>query len=130
MANPNPTPFPDKYKYKKGEIHNPGGRPKGFSIVAELRKLMDEPDLLGKEKNKTNKRLVAETLVRMARKENPHAHKLLLERTDGACNELGEGDRKTLAEAVSEALTASRKEEILTPVSLLDASGDSSRLAS
>ena len=36
------APWLDKYRFKKGESGNPGGRPKGMSIESQLRKRLSE----------------------------------------------------------------------------------------
>lgn len=37
-----PTPWLAEHRFKKGQSGNPGGRPKGRSIEAQLRKLLNE----------------------------------------------------------------------------------------
>ncbi len=71
--NTNKTPWLDPYKYKPGESGNEGGRPKGKSITAELRKLLDE-GVTAKE--------LAKVLVAMS-KDDLAALKELIDRTDG-----------------------------------------------
>lgn len=73
---------------KPGEVLNPGGRPKGKSITAELRKLIDKG---------TNAEDMAQVLYDMAKKLNPSqiaALKELLDRTDGKVTDVHklEGD--------------------------------------
>ena len=63
---------------KPGECLNPGGRPKGKSITAELRKLLDDGTVAED---------IAKALIRLARdtsfKGNVAALRELLDRTDG-----------------------------------------------
>ena len=70
--------------FQPNESGNPGGRPKGKSITAELRKLIDQGD--------TAKEL-ADILYIMSRKDLP-ALKELLDRTDGKVTDVHkiEGD--------------------------------------
>ena len=67
ISNANLKPF------QPGESGNPNGRPKGKSITAELRKLIDKGDTAEE---------LADILYRMSRKDLP-ALKELLDRTDG-----------------------------------------------
>ena len=69
---------------KPGECLNPGGRPKGKSITAELRKLIDKGDTAEE---------LADILYRMSRKDLA-ALKELLDRTDGKVTDVHkiEGD--------------------------------------
>ena len=74
----NKVPWLKPYQYPPGESGNAGGRPKGTSITAELRKIIAEP---GKAKS------LAEVLISIA--ENPHnkyqlaAIEMALNRADG-----------------------------------------------
>ena len=66
-----------QYEYKPGQSGNPGGRPKGKSITAELRKLIDEG---------TNAEDMAKILYAMAKRMSPSqlsALRELMDRTDG-----------------------------------------------
>ena len=71
ISNANLIPF------KPGESGNPGGKPEGKSITAELRKLIDKG---------TNAEDMAMILLNMAKRMNPdqlRALRELLDRTDG-----------------------------------------------
>ena len=64
-------------QWKPGQSGNPGGRPAGKSITAELRKLIDSG---------TNAQDMAKILYEMAKRMSPdqlRAFKELLDRTDG-----------------------------------------------
>lgn len=66
-----------QYEFKPGESGNPGGRPAGKSITAELRKLIDEG---------TNAEDMAKILYAMAKRMSPSqlsALRELMDRTDG-----------------------------------------------
>ena len=71
-------------QWKPGQSGNPGGRPKGKSITAELRKLIDRGDTAEE---------LADILYRMGRKDLA-ALKELLDRTDGKVTDVHkfEGD--------------------------------------
>ena len=70
--------------FVKGKSGNPGGRPKGRSITAELRKLLDQGETASE---------LADVLYRMSKKDLP-ALKELLDRTDGKVTDVHriEGD--------------------------------------
>ena len=71
------TPEMEAMKWQPGESGNPGGVPKGKSITAELRKLIDKG---------TNAEDMAEILYTLARKGSRaqmEAYKTLLDRTEG-----------------------------------------------
>ena len=69
--------------YQPGESGNPGGRQKGESITAQLRKLLNETDREGK----SNAEKIAELLIREAQKPNSRhlaaLIKEILDRTEG-----------------------------------------------
>ncbi len=68
---------------KPGEALNPGGRPKGESITAQLRSMLNEKDKDGK----SNAEKIAELLIREAQKPNSRhlaaLIKEILDRTEG-----------------------------------------------
>ena len=76
--------------FEPGESGNPGGRPKGMSITAELRKLLDDGTVAED---------IAKALIKLAKdtnfKGNVAAFKELLDRTDGKVTDVhrieGEG---------------------------------------
>ena len=74
----NKVPWLKQYQYKPGESGNEGGRPKGTSITAELRKIVERD---GKAQE------VAQALVDMATDKHNRAQlpaiQTTLERTDG-----------------------------------------------
>lgn len=82
MANRKPSP---KTRFKKGQSGNPGGRPKGRSVTAIVRELLDA-DTFGGKKLAGGKRvadLVAERIVAEAvRGKFPFAREIL-ERLEG-----------------------------------------------
>ena len=76
MANYNEEHLHNKHlkpPWKKGQSGNPGGRPKGKSITAELRKLLDKG---------TTAEDLAEILLKMGKKDLA-ALREVLDRSDG-----------------------------------------------
>lgn len=80
-------PFPNpESQFAPGQSGNPGGRPKGRSITALIRELLDAP---ASDRNgspivgKTVGDQVAEALLREARSGDVRAIKELLDRTEG-----------------------------------------------
>jgi len=72
---------PVEYRFQPGKSGNPGGRPKGLSVTAEIRALLAQ-DHNGKRIAK----LVAERLIKEALS-GKHAHlQILLDRTEGGVN--------------------------------------------
>ena len=67
--------------FKKGEVHNPSGRPKReWTWSGELEKALNEVD---PESGITYKELVSKSLIKAARKGDSHATKILMDRMDG-----------------------------------------------
>ena len=73
------------YCFKPGQSGNPAGRPKGKSILAELRSVLDETKLLGKPNRdgKSNKQLLVETMVHHALAGNAAYARLIIEHLHG-----------------------------------------------
>lgn len=67
----------EQYKWKPGESPNPGGRPKGKSITASLRRLIEEGS------NADDMALVLYNLAQAGGRSQVEALKELLNRTDG-----------------------------------------------
>lgn len=68
-------------KFQKGQSGNPGGRPKGTSLTAELRRMMDEK--AGADSKITRRRALLESLYAMALKGDVRAHAIIWDRTEG-----------------------------------------------
>ncbi len=73
---------PREHQFKKGRSGNPGGRPKGTSVTAELRRLLDEA-----HNGKAIATLLAERMVRDALAGKAGAAKELLDRAEGKVTE-------------------------------------------
>jgi len=71
---------PREYQFKPGQSGNPGGRPKGTSITAQLRKLLDRND--GKLRKPLAKRLIDNAL-----KGDHRFLETILDRTEGKAPE-------------------------------------------
>jgi hypothetical protein len=85
VKNQVPFPNPDT-QFKPGVSGNPGGRPKGRSIVARIRELLDRTtDLQGMplEGGRTLGDLLAEQVLRNALEGDVKAAKDLLDRLEG-----------------------------------------------
>jgi hypothetical protein len=59
---------PVEHRIKPGEIRNPNGRPKGTSVTAELRRLLDETVKAGKGRGKTRREAFARKLLEFAQR--------------------------------------------------------------
>ena len=78
-------PFPSREnQFRPGQSGNPGGRPKGRSVTARVRRLMLAGEIGGKAlpDGKQVADVVAETLLREALSGNFKALKYLIERND------------------------------------------------
>jgi hypothetical protein len=73
---------PRDHQWRKGQSGNPGGRPRGASVTAELRRLMAQ-----EHGGKTIAVLVAERMVKDALSGKPGSVRELLERVDGKVTE-------------------------------------------
>jgi len=84
----NPNAVDNLIPVKKGEVRNPTGRPKGASVVAELKKLA-EGRIKIKETGRTHTRAkaVAMTILEQAIKGNPKFCQMVLDRIDGKATE-------------------------------------------
>ncbi|KKM92429.1 hypothetical protein LCGC14_1218500 [marine sediment metagenome] len=111
----NKVPWLKPYQYVPGESGNEGGRPKGTSITAELRKIIGEE---GKAKQ------MAEALVSIA--ENPHskyqlaALSLALDRTDGKVKDVIAVEGDVSAELLVKLLKQVETKEIEQPKELTE----------
>jgi hypothetical protein len=76
---------PEHTRFKPGQSGNPGGRPKGRSITASLRKLLEQ-----EHNGKPLAELMAERMVKEALSGKFPFLKEVLERTDGKVKELHE----------------------------------------
>lgn len=79
MANPDPSP---ETRWKPGQSGNPGGMPKGRSITARLRQLLDETKLT-KEQGETILDRIAMQVIRKSLKGDHRFVETLLDRTEG-----------------------------------------------
>ncbi len=94
-----PFPNPDT-QFKPGNRANPGGRPRGRSITARLRDLLEKGEINGKpiKGGKQVADLVAETILKHALAGDLGFMRLLLERNDGRVPEAtGDSDEATVA---------------------------------
>lgn len=66
--------------FKPGQSGNPNGRPKGQSLTAQLRAVLEDTD---KKTKKEISRLVAEAIVLAARKGDVSAFREIADRTEG-----------------------------------------------
>lgn len=71
---------PKEHQFKKGQSGNPGGRPRGRTIAAELREVLAEVD---PNTRKTLLRKLAEAIVAKALKGDVAAAHFIAERTEG-----------------------------------------------
>lgn len=78
-----------EHQFQPGESGNPGGRPKGKSISAEFRKLMDR-GLNGKDLAEA----MAKRAYEMALKGNFQFFNMIMERTEGKVPDQMQGDFK------------------------------------
>lgn len=79
-------PFPNSdTQFRPGESGNPAGRPKGQSVTARLRTLLDETSIGGKTLpgGKTVRDIVCETIVKQVLAGDFRFAELLLNRADG-----------------------------------------------
>jgi hypothetical protein len=76
MPNPDPSPAT---RFTPGQSGNPGGRPKGESLTARLRRYLDEEG----EDGRTRAERFVERLAEMALAGNVHVMKMVLDRLDG-----------------------------------------------
>jgi len=88
------------YMFKPGQSGNPGGRPKGRSISAAMKALLNEVD------PKTKKQLaekLAQSIIKGAHK-NPSFANIVLDRTEGkVIQDIRVGDLDNLPEEIAEA---------------------------
>jgi hypothetical protein len=82
MANPNPSPAT---RFRPGNCANPGGRPKGPSLTARIRDLLDREELKGKAlaAGKKVADVLAETIVEKATEGDFRFVELVINRVDG-----------------------------------------------
>ena len=80
-GNPNIRQIGAKTRFGPGNRANPGGRPKGRSITAILRRMGDEP--VFPESPKTRAEMVADMLYSLAMKGDLGAIREVLDRTEG-----------------------------------------------
>lgn len=80
-------PNPDNLRppWKPGESGNPGGRPKGRSLTARLRELLDRGEINGKpiKDGQQVADLVAKALIKAAVRGNVKALQYIFDRVDG-----------------------------------------------
>lgn len=72
---------PVSTRFGSGVSGNPGGRPKGRSILADLRAVLDETSMEGvpNRDSKTNRRMLAERIIKLAGKGNAAYGRLIFE---------------------------------------------------
>jgi hypothetical protein len=84
VGNPNPS---QSTRFGPGNNANPGGRPKGRSLTAYLREVLD-----GEKDGKPRALKVAERLVELAEEGDRAAIKDIFERLEGRVTEARSGD--------------------------------------
>jgi hypothetical protein len=93
VANPNPSPAT---RFKKGDIPNPGGRPRGRSVTARLRDLLDRPAPGADGKKKRGgppaADALAEVILRAALDGDFRFVKEVLDRTEGVVRAAADPD--------------------------------------
>ena len=77
-VHPNSLANLEKNVFQPGQSGNPGGRPKGVSLTAELNALLAEV-----KRGKVEARAVVEAIVREAKKGNVKAFTAIADRTEG-----------------------------------------------
>lgn len=78
-SNPRSRAALEKHKFKPGQSGNPGGRPKGQSLSALLRELLDEVQKNGKTLGES----VSRALIAAAKRGNVKAFNAIADRVDG-----------------------------------------------
>jgi len=74
-------PYPDKeHLFKPGQSGNPKGRPPGKSVSYHLKEIQEEIDA---DTGKTEGRLLAEKLQKMAKRGHSKAIDVVVDRTEG-----------------------------------------------
>lgn len=92
---PGPASHLDGYKFRPGRSGNPGGRPKGQSLTAAIREVLERTN----EAGQSLRELLAERIVAQAIDGDVAAQKEVLNRLDGKATEPAAPDsRKSLAE--------------------------------
>lgn len=91
MSNPNPSPAT---RFPPGNNANPLGRPKGRSVTARLRDLLDQYELGGKQlpDGKQVADLIAEAILKGALKSDHFFMGMLMDRTEGKAGDSHAGD--------------------------------------
>lgn len=80
-------PPPEEHRWKPGQSGNPKGRPKGRSITAVLRDMLDDDAVDTQGKKQKVKRAVAGALLRRALGGDVKAIREVLDRTEGRVKE-------------------------------------------
>jgi hypothetical protein len=88
---------PERYRFKKGQSGNPGGRPKGRSLTAALRELVQQ-----EHNGRQILDLIAERIVREALSGKYPFAREVLERLDGRTTERVEVENRSWLDQVSD----------------------------
>ena len=70
-----------KGRFQLGESGNPGGRPRGTSLTAKIRRALEAPD--ESNPSRTMGDAIVEAMIHAARNGDVQVFKLLIERVDG-----------------------------------------------
>ena len=103
---------PKSTRFRPGKSGNPGGRPKGRSITAVVRELLDEA-LAGDKDTRPAVERVVDALLRRAAAGDLDALAVLLDRTEGVLGKAAE-DRATAHASVCIYLPHNDRDELPT----------------
>lgn len=94
---PDKAPWLARYRWRPGHSGNAGGRPKGESLVAKLRAVLEADQVDGKQLDCTVGDLVVERLVQLALEGDGRLLRFLFEVTVGRPRQADAGSTKVQA---------------------------------